>query len=78
MLTGAASLNTNGANGNASLTNARATVLGASDVGGNLAVTASAGISLTQTGRADGRRHVVVHDLGRERSDHPDATTPTC
>ena len=47
-LTGAVSLNTNGASGDASLTNNRATVLGTSDVGGNLTVTASAGSSLTQ------------------------------
>ncbi|MEA2958031.1 MAG: hypothetical protein QOJ58_3534, partial [Alphaproteobacteria bacterium] len=39
LLTGAASLNTNGAAGNASLTNAKATVLRASNVGGNLTVT---------------------------------------
>jgi hypothetical protein len=37
-LTGAVSLNTSGANGNASLTNASATVLGASTLGGNLTV----------------------------------------
>ena len=49
-LTGAASLNTSGTSGNATLTNNRATVLGASSVGGNLTVTASAGTSLTQTG----------------------------
>jgi Repeats of unknown function (DUF5649) len=48
-LAGAASLNTSGASGNASLTNARATVLGASNVGGNLTVTNTGG-STTQTG----------------------------
>ena len=54
-----------------SLTNGSATVLGASNVGGNLTVTDTVG-NLTQTGGADGRRHVVVHDLGRERDDHAD------
>src|SRR5215813_7982259 len=49
LLTGAASLNTSGASGNASLTNNRATVLGASNVGGNLAVTDRVG-NLTQGG----------------------------
>jgi hypothetical protein len=49
LLTGAASLNTSGASGNASLTNNRATVLGASSVGGNLVVTDRVG-SLTQSG----------------------------
>ena len=41
LLTGAASLNTAGT-GSASLTNAKATVLGASNVGGNLTVRSSA------------------------------------
>src|SRR5262249_40009288 len=45
---GAASLNTSGASGNASLTNNEATVLGASNVGGNLAVTGRVG-NLTQS-----------------------------
>src|SRR5262249_22300054 len=49
LLTGAASLNTSGASGNASLTNNRATVLGASNVGGNLVVTDRVG-NLTQGG----------------------------
>src|SRR5262249_35893275 len=49
LLTGAASLNTSGASGNASLTNAKATVLGASNVGGNLTITDTVG-NLTQTG----------------------------
>src|SRR6516225_4406299 len=49
LLTGAASLNTSGANGNASLTNNQATVLGASNVGGNLTITDTVG-NLTQTG----------------------------
>ena len=49
LLTGAVSLNTHGASGNASLTNNRATVLGTSNVGGNLTVTDTVG-SLTQTG----------------------------
>ncbi len=42
LLTGAASLNTSGASGNAQLTNNQATVLGASNVGGNLSPTGSA------------------------------------
>ena len=42
LLTGAASLNTSGTGGNASLINAKATVLGASNVGGNLTVVRSA------------------------------------
>src|SRR5260370_10720844 len=49
MVTGAASLTTSRANGNASLTNAKATVLGASNVGGNLTITDTVG-NLTQTG----------------------------
>ncbi|MGA7489512.1 MAG: filamentous hemagglutinin N-terminal domain-containing protein, partial [Xanthobacteraceae bacterium] len=49
LLTGAVSLNTSGTSGHASLTNNRATVLGASSVGGNLMVTDRVG-SLTQTG----------------------------
>src|SRR5262249_46090856 len=49
LLTGAVSLNTNGANGHASLTNNLATVLGASSVGGNLTVTGPVG-NLAQTG----------------------------
>src|SRR5260370_35594002 len=49
MVTGAASLTTSRANGNASLTNAKATVLGASNVGGNLTVTDTVG-NLTQNG----------------------------
>src|SRR5262249_62108443 len=49
LLTGAASLNTSGASGNASLTNNKATGLGASNVGGNLTVTDTVG-NLTQTG----------------------------
>ncbi len=48
-LTGAVSLNTDGTNGNASLTNNLATVLAASSVGGSLTVTASTG-GLSQTG----------------------------
>src|SRR5262249_29558298 len=48
LLTGAASLNTSGRGGNASLINAKATVLGASNVGGNLTVTDTVG-NLTQT-----------------------------
>ncbi len=48
-LTGAVTLSTTGASGNASLTNNHATVLAASSVGGNLAVTNSTG-NLTQTG----------------------------
>ena len=51
LLTGAASLNTNGAAGNASLTNAMAggLILGASNVGSNLTVMSTLG-NLTQTG----------------------------
>ena len=49
LLTGAVALSTNGAGGNVSLTNAKATVLGASTVGGNLTVTDTVG-NLTQTG----------------------------
>src|SRR5215813_6517140 len=49
LLTGAASLNTSGTGGNASLTNNRATVLEASNVGGNLVVTDRVG-NLTQNG----------------------------
>src|SRR5262249_23231056 len=49
LLTGAASLNTSGTGGNASLTNDKATVLGASKVGGNLTITDTVG-NLTQTG----------------------------
>ena len=49
LLTGAALLNTSGASGNASLTNAKATVLGDVSVGGNLTVTDSVG-NLTQSG----------------------------
>ena len=48
-MTGAASLTTSGANGNASLTNNQATVLGASSVGGNLTVVSTLG-NLTQSG----------------------------
>ncbi len=50
LLTGAVALSTTGATGNASLTNAKATVLDTTNVGGNLTVTASAGTSLTQIG----------------------------
>src|SRR6516165_103326 len=49
LLTGAASLNTSGTNGNTSLTNNQATVLGVSNVGGNLVVTDRVG-NLTQSG----------------------------
>src|SRR5262249_28374939 len=51
LLTGAASLNTTGASGNAQLTNALAggLVLGTSSVGGNLTVAGTRG-NLTQTG----------------------------
>src|SRR5262249_56407085 len=49
LLTGAAALTTNGASGNASLTNNKATVLGASNVGGNLVLTDRVG-NLTQNG----------------------------
>ena len=48
-LTGAVTLSTNGAGANASLTNGKATVLAASSVGGNLAVTDTVG-NLSQTG----------------------------
>jgi hypothetical protein len=47
LLSGAVSLNTSGAGGHAALTNNLATALGASDVGGNLTVTDTAG-NLTQ------------------------------
>src|SRR5262249_44334094 len=49
LLTGTALLNTTGASGNASLTNAKATVLGGLNIGGNLTVTDSVG-NLTQSG----------------------------
>src|SRR5260370_11951674 len=49
LLTGVTGLKTCGVTGNASLTNAKATVLGASNVGGNLTVTDSVG-NLTQSG----------------------------
>ena len=49
LLTGAVALATNGVTGNASLTNNLATVLGASNIGGNLGVTDRVG-NLTQTG----------------------------
>src|SRR5262249_27228458 len=49
LLTGAASLNTSGTGGDASLTNAKATVLAASNIGGNLTVTDKVG-NLLQTG----------------------------
>jgi hypothetical protein len=49
LLSGTVSLNTTGGTGNASLTNAKATDLGASTVGGNLTVTDSVG-NLTQSG----------------------------
>src|SRR5262249_4011419 len=49
LLTGTALLNTTGASGNASLTNAKATLLGCLNVGGNLTVTDSVG-NLTQSG----------------------------
>ena len=48
-LTGAVSLNTSGTSGNASLTNNKATQLGASNVGGNLIIIDSVG-NLTQSG----------------------------
>jgi hypothetical protein len=49
LLTGTAVLNTTGATGNASLTNAKATDLGASTIGGNFTVIDSVG-NLTQSG----------------------------
>src|SRR5262249_32094138 len=49
LLTGGASLHTTGRNGDAQVTNAKATVLGASNVGGNLTITDTVG-NLTQTG----------------------------
>ena len=49
--------------GNASLTNAKATVLDTTNIGGNLTVTASAGTSLTQIGVLTVRWHLGVHHL---------------
>ena len=49
LLTGAVTLSTNGTGANASLTNGVATVLAASSIGGNLAITDTVG-NITQTG----------------------------
>ena len=54
LLTGAVSLNTNGPTGTASLTNASATILGASNVGGNLTVQTDS-ISVTGAVNASGQ-----------------------
>ena len=45
LLTGAVALSTNGATGDASLTNAKATVLDTTNIGGNLTVTDSVGVT---------------------------------
>ena len=75
LLTGAVALNTNGANSDASLTNAKATALAASTVGGNLTVTDTVG-NPDADRRADRYRRVVVRDLGKQRDDHTDQRQP--
>ena len=78
LLTGPASLNTNGASANASLTNSLTgdLALAASSVGGNLTVDRHRRQSDADRG-ADGRRHVGVH-APRPRTRPSRSTTPTC